>query len=179
MKINKVFLQIIVLVPIFFAIGFVFKSNSKALSWDQPYYDVNIDINQDSTFSVNEKAKFSFTGDLNGMRRDITLFDADKSQFCTTSGSFLCGGFEFLTFQDLEVDGKVQQEKDYKLYEVTEDSGSRYFRIEKRLHDPEKYVVKETHDWDFNYKVYGGIQWLKNKDQNLYGIALVSLLTMD
>ncbi len=136
---------------------------AQALSWDIPNFDVDIKIEENSRFSVTEDSTFIFTGDLNGLRRDITLEDSEKSSFCAQNPSLTCGGFEFLTFESLTVNNKPQEEGDYSLYEVT-DSFSRYFRIEKRVKDEETFVSNESYSWEYTYNVYGGIQWLLNND---------------
>lgn len=138
-----------------------------ALSWDVPKYNVEIDINENTLFTVTESNTHIFTGSLNGYRRDITLDDDLKDEKCIQNPELTCGGFEFLTFESLFVDGVKQKEGEYNLYTV-DDEFAKYFRIEKRLKDEETYVSREEHDFKFTYNIYGGIQWLDNdKGENV------------
>lgn len=138
------------------------------LSWTYPSYDVAININEDTTYIVKETATFEFSGELNGLRRDITLHNEEKNVFCAQNPSFSCGGFEFLQVLSVEVNGRELSEAEYSIYEVNEESSyNRYLRVEHRLYPSATYVVNEIHTWTITYKVFGGIQELENSADNL------------
>src|SRR5690606_8183453 len=103
------------------------------------------EINEDSSFTVTEDATYSFTGELNGIRRDIPLYDAVKSDYCLENEDLTCGGFEIITLESVELDGEKLDEDEYEVYEVENEDGSRFFRIEKRLYDSATNVKDEEY----------------------------------
>ncbi|MCA9381371.1 DUF2207 domain-containing protein [Candidatus Dojkabacteria bacterium] len=158
-KILKIY-KLLLITSIICIVGLVTKTKVFALQVDYPNYDVTIDIKKSSAFSVKENLDAVFNGNLNGIRRDITLEDDNKTQICTNNLAYTCGGFEFLLFKGMSQDGlKVPKDK-YKLY-IVDDGYKKSFRIEKRLKDEEEYVVDEKYNWEVEYDVYGGIQWLR------------------
>lgn len=163
---GNVFLKALTFLFVLF-IGTLFvKNNVHALSWTYPNFDVEITVNKDTSFTVKETSTFVFTGNLNGLRRDITLHNENKSNNCATSGNYTCGGFEFLTLNSVTVNGEHLDEDDYKVYEVTDEfTSERSFRIEKRLYSEETYVENDEHTWTIEYTVYGGIQSLLNDEE--------------
>jgi uncharacterized membrane protein YgcG len=132
-----------------------------ALYWTLPNYDIDIKIEENTKFSVTESATHVFSGELNGLRRDITLEDQQRNLNCAGSLYLTCGGFEFLIFKELYVDGVKQSKGDFELYTI-DDGTLRSFRIEKRLHDPAEFVTNEAYKWEYTYDVYGGIRWANN-----------------
>ncbi len=157
----KTFKTLLTFLFVFSLTTIIFKTDAKALSWELPEYNVDIVIEENSRFSVTEESTHIFTGELNGLRRDITLDDSIKNQQCIENPLLTCGGFEFLTFDYLELDGKKLDNNEYKIYEV-DDGYANYFRIEKRLKDPAEYVTNDSYTWQYKYYIYGGIQWLYN-----------------
>ncbi len=177
---KKLLISIFTFPVAFFTLSIILKTSAFALSWEYPNYDVTITIEENSKFNVEESATFIYNGELNGMRRDITLYSDEKASYCAENPDVTCGGFEFLTFKNLEVNGKKLDEADFKLYEVTpEESSSRYFRIEKRLHNPAKNVFDEEDTWTFDYDVYGGIQEKENESGDLVPYFYWNLLPED
>ena len=156
------FCKIAFILSVYFFITLLLKSEISALSWYYPEYSVDITINKDTTFNVREFSKLVFTGNLNGLRRDITLKNDLNQRKCESDISFTCGGFEFIKIKSVEVDGKILNDDEYKIYSFTDENGSDYIRIEHRLFPEEKEVFSEEHIWIIDYTVYGGIRELKN-----------------
>jgi len=145
---------------------FAFSDNVKALSLTYPEYNVFIEIEENSVVNIVEEADYVFTGNLNGIRRDITLYDAQKASQCAVSSNKTCGGFEFLILNDIFLDQNTLSQDDYELYNYSPDeSSTNYFRIEKRLFNNETYVDEELFEFDIDYSVYGSIQWLSSFNQ--------------
>lgn len=163
MKLSHKTLKIITLITSFIIIGFFTKTEIIALSTEYPSYDIEINIEKNTKFTVTEKLELIFTGELNGARRDITLVDEEKNQFCAKYPSYTCGGFEFLLFKGMSLNGEKLAKKDYNLY-ITSDTFLKSFRVEKRIKDPAEYVVNDDYKWEFSYDVYGGIQRVLSSD---------------
>lgn len=156
MKYLKVFLLILVL-PIIFLI---LKSSAAAAPLiTHRNYKVDIYINQDSTFLVEEKIDLTFDGYSNGVSREILLDNPNCGSFNT---NLTCGGFEFLVLESVELEGEKLNPDEYEKAIVEEEDGSKYFRIRKRLFSEETYVSDYQVSWGLRYKVYGGIQWRSN-----------------
>ena len=170
--------KIIVFVLLFFSFLLIYKTRAYALSWDIPRYNVEIEIEETSKFNVTEESTYIFNGELNGLRRDITLEDSNKTQSCIRNPALTCGGFEFLTFDSLFLDGIKQKQGEYKLYSINNES-KKYFRIEKRLKDPAEFVVDEEYTWKLKYNIFGGIQWLYNKSNTKVPFFYWNLLPED
>ncbi len=123
-----------------------------ALTYTYPEYNVEIKINQDSTFDVKETAIYQFYGETHGLRRDLTLNDPTRN--CT--GDLTCGGFdrvEVLSVKDNlgnDLTGK------YTTYEVNE--GKRAFRFEWEIWEDGEFLNGETLGWTIEYRIYGGIK---------------------
>lgn len=164
LAINKNLLRLTLIFTLSFFTLIFFKTKAHAyLEWNYPYYDVEVTINKDTTYDVSEKVNIVFTGDLNGIRRDITLDDPVKDENCIVNTALTCGGFEFLISKGFTLNGEKLDLDDYDTYEITDEvSGKRSFRYEKRLYDSETYVTNEGYEWQVDYKVFGGIQPLKN-----------------
>ncbi|MCA9386584.1 DUF2207 domain-containing protein [Candidatus Dojkabacteria bacterium] len=163
-KILKTHTLIITVVVVFTA-GIFFKSKVLALTTEYPRYDVTVDIQKNAAFTVTENLDAVFNGYLNGIRRDITLEDDNKTKVCNSSLAYTCGGFEFLLFKGMMVNGEKTSKDKYSLYTV--DNGYvKSFRIEKRLKEEEEFVVNEKYNWEIQYDVYGGIQWLRSDNNS-------------
>lgn len=174
------FVKLALILPLSLILTLLLRNKSYALSWTYPEYNVDISIQENTVFKVQESASFQYTGELNGLRRDIRLNNPEKEATCAESPEFTCGGFEFLTFDKLIYNGKEQKENEFKLYEVTkEDTEEKFFRIEKRVYEPAKSVINELHEWTFSYDIYGGIQWLENSQGNEVPFFYWNLLPED
>lgn len=154
-------LQIILAVA--FAIFFFSLSYNKveAVTIDYPEYKVEIDIEQDSTFTVTETITSRFYGEAHGLRRDVTLQDDFKLSQCTEGTNLTCGGFDKLIYLGIfdENDTKVEAAK---FYEVTDDYGKTFARFEWELWPNGKSTNGEIKIWKVKYKILGGIGWINN-----------------
>lgn len=122
-------------------------------------YEVDIYINQDSTFLVEEKMDLTFDGYSNGVSRAILLDNPSCGSFNT---NLTCGGFEFLVLESVELEGEKLEPDEYEKAIIEEEDGKKFFRIRKRLFSEETYVTDYKVTWGLRYKVYGGIQWRAN-----------------
>jgi uncharacterized membrane protein YgcG len=126
--------------------------------FDYEYYNVDIDISKDSTYTVTESYKLIVNGEFHGLRRDIPT-----DNFCTVA-TLTCGGFdnlEILEVRDLE--GTVLNEDQYSLYTYEdEDTNENFLRIERELYPNGKEMTDEEEGWTIKYKVYGGLGTLND-----------------
>lgn len=149
------------LTSILLAVFFLVVPNqlvSAAPTYNYPNYDVDITINQDSTFVVREDIEFQFFGEVHGMRRDIKTFNSS----CFSQSVLTCGGFDRIEVTGVydENDKKLSRDS-YELYETEdEDSGNKYLRVERTLYPNGQNFNGERIKWSVEYKVYGGIQWI-------------------
>jgi hypothetical protein len=132
-----------------------------APTFTYPNYNVDIQINEDSTFIVKEEMEFEFYGDVHGMRRDIKKYDDS----CFSQVTITCGGFDLIEILNVyDENDKVLDKDVYKLYDYEdEDSGDEFLRVEWELFPNGKLFNGEKLKWTVEYKVYGGIGWIQNK----------------
>lgn len=124
-------------------------------------YDVEIEINKDSTFTVKETIGAIFNGNLNGIRRDVTLFNSANFERCEQNPDETCGGFDILFDAGAGlINGRSNYQ--YEAYEFSpEESSDRFFRFEQRLkREGGEFVTNERYTWEVNYEIYGGIKEL-------------------
>lgn len=151
---KKITLPIYTLV--FFSFFFIFLTKVKAVTIQYPSYEVEININKDSSFEVTETIASKFYGEGHGVRRDVTL--ADPTQ-CTNSEFLTCGGFDRLIFLGIydENDKKIDKAK---MYEYEDDYGKKYDRFEWEIWPDGKDLSGDVVIWKVKYKVLGGIRWI-------------------
>ncbi|MEP7103727.1 MAG: DUF2207 domain-containing protein [Candidatus Dojkabacteria bacterium] len=149
---------IVIFSAIFFIISLsTFKTVSAAPTFTYPSYDVDININKDSTFTVKETFVYSFYGEVHGVRRDIKTFNNS----CSSRTDVTCGGFdrlELLAVYD-ENDKKVDPSDFTTSTYQDEDSGDEFYRIERTLFPNGQEFSGERVKWSIEYKIYGGLKW--------------------
>lgn len=151
---NNLFMKRIVVILTFFLL---FSASGSIVNaqpiFDYEYYKVNIDINKDSTYTVEESFNLLVSGEFHGLRRDIPT-----DNFCTVATQ-TCGGFDQIEILEVkDADGVVLSESQYSLYTYEdEDSGKNYLRIEREIYPSGRTLLNETEGWSITYKVYGGI----------------------
>jgi uncharacterized membrane protein YgcG len=142
---------------VFLAFFVVFSASGSIASaqpiFDYEYYNVDIDISDDSTYTVTESYKLIVNGEFHGLRRDIPT-----DNYCTVATQ-TCGGFdnlEILEVRDLE--GTILDKSEYSLYTYEdEDTKENYLRIERELYPSGKEMTNAEEGWSIKYKVYGGL----------------------
>lgn len=138
----------------------------KAVTFQYPEYNVNVIVNKDSSMEVREEVVYKVYGDFHGLRRDLTLSDADRDRRCTTTNNLYCGGFDRVvvkSVQDLngnDITNKID------LYKVNDkNTGKDSLRFEWEIFPNGKTQNGEQFGWVLNYTVYGGIA---NVQENPY-----------
>jgi uncharacterized membrane protein YgcG len=150
------FLKLAVMVMITFGGLTTVSNNIKALSFDYPEYNVDINVYSDTVFDVKETITLRFYGETHGVRRDITLNDPTRC----VSTNLTCGGFsQLIVLGVYDEDGKKLDESDYKTYEYTE-YGVKYFRFERELWPDGKNLNGDEVKWSVEYRILGGIEWI-------------------
>ncbi len=105
-------------------------------------FEVNIKINQDSTFDVAEKQTYYLDGNFGFFNRDVALKDIDA-------------------ITDVEVfDGENNKISKSEL-DINSISGAKHIQWNFERRD----FTKEEKSWTVKYKVHGGISFLKSYDE--------------
>ncbi|MBZ9571968.1 DUF2207 domain-containing protein [Patescibacteria group bacterium] len=110
--------------------------------------EVDIQINQDSTFDVTEKQTYNLKGDFGYFYRDIELKDLDH-------------------ISDIEVfdgQGKKLDKNEYKI-------SYKRNRLSVQWNFPRKVFDNELRSWTIKYKVHGGLGFYEKWDE-LYWNAI-------
>lgn len=144
------------------------KTNVLAVSFSYTNYDVDITINEDSSFRVLEKATYAFYGEAHGLRRDITLTDPARDRYCTNSTDISCGGFEKLIFNGV-YDKNGDEISGINYYDVyDENTGKTSTRIEWEVWPEGKYLNGDEITWQIDYTVLGGVKWFEELNQSVF-----------
>ncbi|MDF1498357.1 MAG: DUF2207 domain-containing protein [Patescibacteria group bacterium] len=135
------------------SIVFIFCLNIKTSFAKEYYYkdfEVDIKINQDSTFNVTEKQTYFFDGNFGFVNRDVSLNKID-------------------TITDIEVfDGNNNKIPKREL-DINSKNGAKHIQWNFTRRD----FFEEEKSWTVKYKVHGGISFLKNYDE-IYWNAIPS-----
>ncbi|BCX14299.1 MAG: hypothetical protein KatS3mg085_831 [Candidatus Dojkabacteria bacterium] len=153
--------QLVIFLLVLFA-GLFFTSAAEAAPRiDYPNYDVFIEIKNDSAVIVEETITQRFNGVSNGARRDLTLNNPQKKQFCEQN-NLVCGGFsQVILLGVYDKDGNELGIKDgFRKYEVTDSNGTEYLRFEWKIWD-EEYQKDTVVTWKIRYLLLGSLNWLK------------------
>ncbi len=139
----------------------LFLTNSvQARSFTYPSYDVDIQINEDSTVDVTETLTYKFDGEFRGVFRQITLDDQQRNRQCASSG-LVCGGFERIALLGVyDENGKKLDPDEYQLGVVTdEDAGTSYYEIKWEVWPGGKVHNGTEFTWQVKYRLYGSLGW--------------------
>ncbi|MBW6440642.1 DUF2207 domain-containing protein [Patescibacteria group bacterium] len=136
------------------SIVFIFCFNVKTSFAKEYYYkdfEVDIKINQDSTFDVTEKQTYFFDGNFGFVNRNVSLNKIDA-------------------ITDIEVfDGDNNKIPKIQLF-INLKNGAKYIQWNFARRD----FDQEEKSWTVKYKVHGGISFLKNYDE-IYWNAIPSV----
>lgn len=146
---------------------FTFFTSGKTeaqVTFQNPVFNVEINIEKDSTFTVKEKILYRAFGEFHGLRRDITLENPGLREFCLRNPNTTCGGFDrLIPIAVYDYNGEKLNVSQYKTYEYTdEDTNNRYFRFEREYYPNGRNVNGEEFGWIVEYKILGGIEWLND-----------------
>ncbi len=159
----KIFLKILGIILAIFIFHSITTVTVHAVTFTYPNYDVNVQISKDSTYVVTEKADYVLNGEAHGLRRDLTLYDSQKSQKCASSSDLTCGGFDRVQVLSVtDNTGRELNSNEFKFYEYTDDYGTRYGRFEWTIWPDGKEVTDYKVGWTIQYKIFGGIQKIGN-----------------
>lgn len=161
-------MKIIKILAIFLSIctfSFTYLSNVKAqptFTFDE--YNVEITVNEDTTFTVKETIKNIVDGEFHGLRRDIPLDNPN----CTADSTFTCGGFDLIVPIGIyDEDGNVPEDG-ISYYIVEDEFSPRSFRFEWEIYADGKDVDNEEYTWTVEYLIIGGIQWIGETEEDSY-----------
>lgn len=129
-----------------------------AVTFEYPEYNVNIVVNKNSSFNVQEEVIYNVYGEFHGLRRDLTLADQSRDRLCSSAENIYCGGFDRVVVNFVkDLDGKDITNK-VKLYRVSdEETNKEFLRFEWEIFPNGEYQDGDTFGWILNYTVYGGI----------------------
>lgn len=152
----KIFSRILLVAVFVLGPFLLFTVKVDALTINYPYYNVEVDINEDSTLNVTERVSYVVNGEFHGIRRDIPLDNPNRENCINTNQT--CGGFDRLQVTTVsDLDGDELSAGQYSVYQFSE-NGIRYLRIEREIYADGKNVSDYRIGWIINYKVYGSIQ---------------------
>ncbi len=147
--------------PVFFLLS---SRKANAGSYEIEGYNVDISINEDSTFDVKETIQYRFSGEFHRVNRGITLRDFSNEEFCKGSTVNQCGGFEYITINGIyDSKGNKLGEKDVKVW-VSNEGGRTELKIEWEFAPKGEFFNNELFSWIIDYKVYGGIGYFPDYD---------------
>ncbi len=131
------------------------KAQSSSVDITIVDYEVSIDVDDNTNFTVTERQTMRFNGNMHGLRRDIPLVN----NACAGATDLTCGGFEILIPLSITgANGEDLSQGNTKVYEYTnEDDSSRYLRFEWEVYPEGKYVNEEEFTWEIKYEVVGGM----------------------
>ena len=150
MKIFKINIIFLFFITVFLFIPLVVSSEEK--SWNFKNWEVEININPDSSFNVSEKQTFNFIGDFHYVTRYIAKKD-------------------FYKIADVKVYDQDGNLLTGDQIEITEDFSYVYIQV--------NFDKKDTsYTWIFDYTIYGGLGFYNDYDE-LYWNAVSSERAVD
>ncbi|MBN2100572.1 DUF2207 domain-containing protein [Candidatus Dojkabacteria bacterium] len=127
-------------------------------------YDVEVEINEDSSFDVTEKITYRATGEYHRVWRSITLTDDENYEKCKADPSLQCGGFSTIEILEvLDEHGRQLSEDEYEISTVYENSEERMKILWEYAPNGRKFN-DETLSWTIKYRVFGGIGYFDTYD---------------
>lgn len=127
-------------------------------------YDVKVEVDEDSTFSVSETISYRATGEFHRIWREITLEDYDAVEKCHEDPSLQCGGFSYISVTAVyDGNGNELPEGAYSLEKVSS-SGEDRLKVLWEYAPDGQYFRNELFTWTVEYKVYGGLGYFDDYD---------------
>lgn len=177
MRTRIAFILSIFFVPIFGLLSSVRAEG--VLEFDS--YNVNIDVNQDSTMVVTEEINYLLTGTWHALYRDITLEDKELVTQCRENVNLQCGGFEFINVNEVYGDGtklELAREGDYRSdsagHVITDANqfaaytyqgvDKNFLRVQWVFAEDGRQFNKQPVTLKVKYTVYGGIGYFDDYD---------------
>ncbi|MDQ7020552.1 MAG: DUF2207 domain-containing protein [Candidatus Dojkabacteria bacterium] len=154
---NKLIKNLSISLLFFIISAFVLSVNNKSsaqVTINFPEYEVDIEIQKDTSLIIREEITNEVTGNFHGLRRDIPL----SNNQCEGNLELTCGGFESIIplgiynqFGDKPEDGTT------RFYFYIDDYGQEFARLEWELYPEGKEVNYEEYKWIVEYEILGSI----------------------
>ncbi|MBD3280039.1 DUF2207 domain-containing protein [Candidatus Dojkabacteria bacterium] len=128
-------------------------------------FEVEIDVNRDSTMDITEKVTYEFQGKFTAVERGITLVDYEDVKLCQESPDLQCGGFNTLQITGSRFDGKEIGVDELDLF-VSESYSDKTQHVEY-LFGPKEFSRDEV-EWELSYTVFGGLGFFEQEDYVLF-----------
>ncbi len=146
-------------------LGFSAISNPiSARSYSIDRVDVTIDINADSTMMVTEDREYTYDGEYNGFRREITLSNETNAALCNAEPtSRQCGGLSFLNIESFQFNGIEVPKGRYELLPAVT-GGVRKLTVEYKFDNAPVQLAGETYRYTLRYKAYGALGFFSDYD---------------
>ncbi|MBN1331443.1 DUF2207 domain-containing protein [Candidatus Dojkabacteria bacterium] len=141
------------------------KSSAQAKDYSFENFEVEIDVNQDSTMDITEKVTYRFTGEFSVLERGITLEDYENVRLCQSDPSLQCGGFDTLQITGSKYNGVEVPVSDLDLF-ITTGYSERTQNIEYAF-GPKTFNGDEV-TWEISYTVFGGLGFFEDEDYVLF-----------
>lgn len=157
--------QFLITFLILFGLTFLTSTKAQAaVNFKNKTYDVEVNISNDSTFTVSETIVNKAYGNFHALTRSIPLNSSEQNS-CYPESPSTCGGFDrIIPIAVYSLDGVKYSEDEYKVYEVEDDdTGQRYLTFEKIFYPEGRVMNGEEVGWKIVYKVLGGIEWIKQE----------------
>lgn len=150
---------------VFVVLGLLFtKNTANAGYFSIEQYDVDIDINKDSSFKVRETIQYRFSGEFHRVNRGITLRDFEAEEFCQNSSTSQCGGFDHITLLGVyDSQERLVPNEELSIEEVDKGYGEELEIIWEFASDGE-YFNSDEFTWIIEYEVNGGIGFFDDYD---------------
>lgn len=127
-------------------------------------FEVNVDVDQDSTFEVSEQISYRFLGEFHRVFRGITLVNKTNLEKCREDPSLQCGGFSYITITGVyDEDGNEVSVSEYTLSEETSGTEDR-LNVAWEFAPDGQYFNNELFTFTLKYKVYGGVGYFDDYD---------------
>ncbi len=160
----KTSMKKIILASIFFSILLFVGAKEVNASLYIEKYDVDVVVNEDSTFDVSENISYRATGKYGTIYREITLEDKEAVEMCKENPELQCGGFSYLTVTGVyDSSGNKLPETAYTLQKVST-GGEDRLKINWVYDSNKRTFNNELFTWTVKYRVYGGLGYFDTYD---------------
>ena len=149
---------------IFISFSTLYLVKVDAISGTYEKYDVDVNINEDSSMDVTESVVTRWTGEFHYINRDLTLINQTNLQKCKSDSSLQCGGFSFVKIIGVyDGDGKLVPENQLEMG-TTSDSNGTYLSVKWNFAPNGRTFNNEEFRYNIKYKVYGGLGYFDTYD---------------
>lgn len=127
-------------------------------------YDVEVTVNNDSTFDVSETISYRATGEYHRIWREVTLEDYEAVEMCQSNPNLQCGGFSYISVTAVyDSKGNKIPESAYSIEKVRV-GGEDRLKVLWEYAPEGRDFKKDLFTWTVEYKVYGGLGYFTDYD---------------